>query len=416
MKKLCFIAVLAMLITTVCKAQNPGGVPISILPNFTDTLKPNDVLPIVHGGATRRATIAQLSTAIGASGPVGATGAQGATGPTGDSHWTAADSTLYLNDTLYYVGIGTANPQYQLEVHNGFSAVTNNGEIVNSTIGLSGIPYTGIDKIMADGKHGLIGIPNATPLTGEDVDSSAIYFMYSDLAGDQIGGKVIPFTSTTEFFGELVTFHVRNITCGNNIIEPAVYATDNLILSSGECYQDSGALNTILGSFQSACINAGIGVAHQLILAGFGDSTYTYHEMMLGPQAYSNSSPFNGSVMDKRDLLFSIGNSTDANVPDKAVQSSCMQIIKNGNLLIGNHIRYINSPDSAMLTVVGQAGNSAFTVQDSTYAPQFTVTTSGQIIAPHLGTYADDTAAGSGGVPLNGLYEETSTGYIKRRH
>jgi len=45
----------------------------------------------------------------------------------------------------------------------------------------------------------------------------------------------------------------------------------------------------------------------------------------------------------------------------------------------------------------------------------FQVDITGNVILPQIGTYVDDAAAATGGVPINGLYRETATGYVKAR-
>lgn len=59
------------------------------------------------------------------------------------------------------------------------------------------------------------------------------------------------------------------------------------------------------------------------------------------------------------------------------------------------------------------ADDGVFIVTDTAQVLQ--VTPTGNIVMPTLGVYANDAAAAAGGVPLYGLYEDSVTGYLRRR-
>lgn len=289
MKKLCLIAVLAILITTVCKAQNPGGVPISILPAFTDTLKPADVFPIVHGGATRRATIAQLATAIGASGPVGATGATGATGPTGDSQWMQDDSVIYLADTSQFVGIGTANPKYQLDVRNGFRSKSSNGEIVNKMLLLNVVPVTGIYREFADGDNLIAGNLNVSSAISNPNDTSELWFGYSDFNNKTHGLVIVPVDSSIE----LNSRKLLNISTNKLIAE-----ADSITINSKEVA--FGVDSSFILLAPEVTINNNI---LRLTEGGVVNSNIGKHQVLLGTDVYyTGNTALNGAAFNSNQL------------------------------------------------------------------------------------------------------------------
>lgn len=62
---------------------------------------------------------------------------------------------------------------------------------------------------------------------------------------------------------------------------------------------------------------------------------------------------------------------------------------------------------------IDSVGNSlAFEVDDTTETFTFN---NGNIVLSSVGTYLNDAAAALGGVPINGIYRETGTGYLKAR-
>jgi len=68
--------------------------------------------------------------------------------------------------------------------------------------------------------------------------------------------------------------------------------------------------------------------------------------------------------------------------------------------------------ESASLTV---DSNGVRFLNQTTLDVFFQVDITGNVVQPQIGTYLNDAAAAIGGVPINGFYRETATGYVKAR-
>ena len=143
-----------------------------------------------------------------------------------------------------------------------------------------------------------------------------------------------------------------------------VSANNSLILNSSEChidYDTNGNSNLIAASTLAGVDgNARFAVAigsykswqygtHSISLGSAYDTTYAYHEVVIGNSAFHDPSGTANSMV-KGDMFIGIGNAVDS-----TEHQNCLIMIKNGNTVIGDSLNIGDkpAPTDAMLRIKG---------------------------------------------------------------
>lgn len=370
MKKNVFLILLFIAVSTCTYAQyNP--VNINKLPRLGAAPSTLDLLPVFDTSTlvTKRMTVQDLINGLdtaGIIGPTGATGATGATGVTGATGATGADGALNawgLNGNTGTVDsnfIGTPDSAKLIIKTNGTirTQINEDGSRVDSFTTSGAMPVTTYlgNNILGYGIKGwgvgynktgsFLGLGNMATIGEEDSViygvGNNIYFKARKLLTLSSGNGLFlgPGSSITQHYGE------------NN--------GNNIILGATDCHIDSGGLNLIAGSYQCAVIgkssNPYNNISHGVVIGGFADTVFSYHEIQMGAQAVQNPNPYNVEGWDNRDLLLSIGNSPNNDTTgSRSSQQSALILIKHGNMAIGSALTSADIPDTtgAMLHVHG---------------------------------------------------------------
>jgi len=143
-----------------------------------------------------------------------------------------------------------------------------------------------------------------------------------------------------------------------------VSANNSLILNSSECsidYDTNGngnliAASTLAGIDGNARFTVAMGSyksyqygTHSISLGSAYDTTYAYHEIVIGNSAFHDPSGTSNSMV-KGDMFIGIGNATDS-----TEHQNCFIMIKNGNTVIGDSLNIGDkpAPTDAMLRIKG---------------------------------------------------------------
>ena len=143
-----------------------------------------------------------------------------------------------------------------------------------------------------------------------------------------------------------------------------------------------------------------------------GDSGFTRNPTTFATTISALSAPTTGSLLQLTSSLVTVGYRNNSS----SIVSAFAAMSTSGEMRFSTaSVDYRIKADGTSLRLGDDQNihNSIlFTINDT--SQQFTFQ-NGNIALSTVGTYADDAAAALGGVPVNGIYRETGTGYLKAR-
>ena len=143
-----------------------------------------------------------------------------------------------------------------------------------------------------------------------------------------------------------------------------------------------------------------------------GDSGFTRNPTTFATTISALSAPTTGSLLQLTSSLATVGYRNNSS----SIVSGYIAMSTSGEMRFSTaSVDYRIKADGTSLRLGDEQNihNSIlFTINDT--SQQFTFQ-NGNIVLSTVGTYADDAAAALGGVPVNGIYRETGTGYLKAR-
>lgn len=143
-----------------------------------------------------------------------------------------------------------------------------------------------------------------------------------------------------------------------------------------------------------------------------GDSGFTRNPTTFATTISALSAPTTGSLFQLTSTASTFGYRDN---PNSVVSGYTVMATSNEFRFSTASTDYRIKADSTSLRLGDEQSihnSTLFTINDA--SQQFTFQ-NGNIVLPSVGTYLNDAAAALGGVPIDGVYRETGTGYLKAR-